>query len=259
MMIARLVTRYHARTAMSGKPKERRRSQRIELDEQDRITAAIETPGGSSFEGQIADFSIDGVTICFQGGELPPLFMGQTVTITLRVAMPSQEYSVVDIEATVRKFAYDPASGISRCGLEFCHRVRRDSILFSTLFAIANQRGAARIEPDSKNPVAIALKLPDGFQAEGTIRDISATGVGVVVPGSLEGADVGQDTVDVIFSLPDADGDVDMSGTIRHKKLDFDATWVGIEFNEQDESRTDLQQKKIVDYVMQRQRDLLKK
>jgi hypothetical protein len=54
----------------------------------DRVTAAVETPGSSN---------IDGVAICFDGDELPPLFMDQTVTITLRVPMSSQKYSVVEI------------------------------------------------------------------------------------------------------------------------------------------------------------------
>lgn|GEM_PF-6918560 len=244
---------------MSKQRKERRKSARVQLEEPDRVTAAVETPGGSNFEGRVADFSVSGVAICFNGSEIPPLFMGQTVTITLRVPMPSQEYSVVDFEAGVRTFTYDPGSGTSRCGLAFDKEIRRDSVLFSTLYAIANQRSAARIEPDKEKPITIALKTSDGLKAEGTIRDISATGVGIVVSGELEGPDVGLDTVGMSFTLPDTDNEVDLSGTIRHKKLDMDATWIGIEFDPQEASSIDERQRQIVRYVMQRQRDLLKK
>ncbi len=57
-----------------------------------------------------------------------------------------------------------------------------------------------------------------------TIRDTSATGIGIVVSGDLEGSDVGLDTVGMSFTLPDMNSEVDPPGTIRHKKLDMDAT-----------------------------------
>jgi len=244
---------------MSEQHKERRRSKRVTLEKPDRLPAAVETPGGTDIDGHLNDFSVDGVAISFSGKDIPPLFMGQTVTLTLRVPMPSQKYSVVSIDAQVRNFVYDPATEIARCGLEFENRIRRDSNLFSALYTIANQRNAVRIEPDRQSPVTIELKTPNGLQAEGTIRDISATGVSIVVSGDLEKSDIGMDTIELSFSLPDTEGDVDLSGTIRHKKLDMDATWVGIEFDEQEDTRTDTQQQKILRYIMQRQRELLKK
>ncbi len=244
---------------MSDQDNNRRKSQRIELDESESASVAVETPGGSSLDGRIADFSIDGIALCFQGSDVPPLFTGQKVTITLRVPMSSQEYSVVDITAEVRNFVHDPASEISRCGLKFDYTTRRDSVLFRALSTIANQRNAARIEPDNDEPVTIALKTPEGIQSEGKITDISASGVGIVISGKLEDSNLGLDTIGLSFSLPDDEEDVDLSGTIRHRKLDFESTWVGIEFDHEEETRTDMEQKKILRYIMKRQRELLNK
>jgi hypothetical protein len=111
------------------------------------------------------------------------------------------------------------------------------------------------------NQTTITLKIPDDLQVEGIIKNISEIGIGLVVSSDLYDKDLGLDSIGVSFSLPDADDEVDLSGTIRHKKLDIDTTWVGIEIGQDEKEkdlRADQEQKNILDYIMQRQRELLK-
>ena len=243
---------------MAEKCRNRRKGRRYSLKVTHKTNASLETADGRSYDGHLADVSIAGAAVRFAGKSAPRLRVGQEITITLRVPLTSQRSQILDIRAVVRNLVVDANTKSVRCGFEFDRRIEVDSPLYEAIRTLANRRAAQRIAPSRQEEMTIVLRTAEGTAAEGRIKDISDTGVGIIVGGALESDTIGLDSIALSFHLPTEDHDTTLTGQIRHQETQHDQTIVGVEFDDESEDFKD-HRKEIVRYLMQRQRELLKK
>ena len=243
---------------MAEKCRNRRKTRRYPLKLKRTSNASVETADGNTYDGHLADVSIAGAAVRFAENSAPPLRVGQEISITLRVPLTSQRHQILDIRAVVRNLIDDKKSKSVRCGLQFDRRIEVDSPLYEAIRTLANRRAAQRVAPSRQEEMTIVLRTAEGAEAEGRIKDISDTGVGVIFGGELEGDTIGLDSIALSFHLPTEDHDTTVTGRVQHYESHHDQTVVGIEFDGESENFT-AQRKEIVRYLMQRQRELLKK
>lgn len=244
---------------MADRHHDKRKDRRYRGNMLKRVDAAVQTPDGQSYDGQLDDVSIAGAAIRFAANAAPSFKVGQIIIITLCVPLPIQAHHVVDIQAEVRYLAQDDDTASIRCGLKFDHRVAEDSALYSALRVLANRRVETRLAPAPNEEITMVLKTPDGAEVKGNVRDISAHGARVLVGGDFEKDTIGLDSIALSFHLPGEDHDTTLIGKIRNKEKKHDETYVGIQLDDADSPKFVAQQREIVRYLMKRQRDLLRK
>jgi c-di-GMP-binding flagellar brake protein YcgR len=149
------------------------------------VDAAVQTPNGQSYDGQLDDVSIAGAAIRFAANAAPSFKVGQIIIITLCVPLPYQARQVVDIQAEIRYLAQDDDTESIRCGLKFDRRIGEGSTLYSALRVLANRRVETRMAPALNEEITMVLKTPDGAEVKGNVRNISAHGARVLLGGGF--------------------------------------------------------------------------
>ncbi len=91
-----------------------------------------------------------------------------------------------------------------------------------------DKRQKKRVQPDSENPVEIQIIGKDFFDIF-LARDVSETGVGVVVPYMFDGCDIDK-PIELIITLP-PDNCFKANGIIKHTNVQLTNQGIfGVEF-----------------------------
>ena len=149
------------------------------------------------------------------------------------------------------------------CGVAFLRRIDETFNLDQALLRVFNRRGAVRVEPAPAPPIEVTLTGPSGAAINGHMRDLSLTGVGVIVP------------VDAVAELPTG-RTLTAAFALGHSRMELRAEvrfgavrkagepsgdpmkptgLVGIEFHLDDRSESDCR-KQLADWVMRRQLEI---
>ena len=126
----------------------------------------------------------------------------------------------------------------------------RDAI--GRLSRLCNKRGAYRVRPGSS--LEIKLKTLQGTH-EATLHDLSVSGLGVIVSPEAEQAMAGTQALVIRFGPPAFAEPFVMRGTIRHRTAVVAGIRYGVELVAEDSTASIEGQKRLTEYVMQRQRD----
>jgi len=244
---------------MKEKCDDKRNARRYRGNALNRVEAVVQTTDGKSYDGRLDDVSVAGAAIRLAANEAPHFKIGQVMTITLRVPLPGHGYQIIDIPAEIRNMTPEDESGTVRCGLEFDHRVQAGSAFYSALRTLANRRNEPRVAPACGEEITIVLKTADGEEVEGSVQDISAHGARVMIGSEFAKDSIGFDNIALSFQLPSEDHETSATGIIRNHRIDQDETVVGIQFDDVDSPDFTAHQRDIIRYLMQRQRDLLRK
>jgi c-di-GMP-binding flagellar brake protein YcgR len=93
---------------------------------------------------------------------------------------------------------------------------------------MANKRRHERIVPDENDPIEIQI-MGSGFLDEINARDISISGIGILVPSAFEGCNI-DEPVELIITLPRVRS-FKAKGIIRHSNAQLTQKGIfGVEF-----------------------------
>ncbi|MHC4415811.1 MAG: PilZ domain-containing protein [Planctomycetota bacterium] len=233
----------------------RRAQYRVELDEAAGLRVTIPNPKGRPFVGRLLDVSADGAGARFQAPEFPELAVGQEVNL---IMTSDRLKSSLKVAARVQHRAEE--EGFRRYGFRFLRREQLEAQLSPALRQLFNRRKAVRVSPDTRSSVPTALEAaPGGPSAKARLEDLSALGAGVSLEAEAEAVFATTTRVGISLSLPGCRDPVDLVGHIRYRRLVGARIHYGIEFDAALSRHFEQQQEAITEYVMQRQRRMLKR
>ena len=227
---------------------------------EERLDVAGKTASGEAFLGEIVALNSDGAVTHFARERKPRLAVGQRTMLTFTaswLAVP------IEIEATVESREEREAFRCYRFLFEKSEGL--ESQLSEGLYQVCNRRSALRVEPHPKQPIEVALKIPQGLAGESgdaselhatvRLRDISATGVGLILESHFERVFAAVDFAEMCFCLPPSSTPVHLAAWIRYRQLEGDSVRYGLQFTPKHSVRFEAQRVEIIDYVTRRQRD----
>ena len=229
---------------------ERRRWYRNTVREDDDLQVALQLADRSVVSGEPLDLMMDGAGVRFNQ-TTPALEMGEQVvlTFTSRLIEDSVQASAVVVNRT-------ELGASRRYGFRFTDYSQLESQLSQEIFRLFNRRGSHRVVPHPDAPVQVTLEgIPNGGATRVNLIDVSATGMALRIPATVESAMV--ETSDVKFSLllPGRQDPLKLEGIIRNRRLEELGIHYNVEFTlDPDDARH--QQGVINDYVLKRQLEI---
>lgn len=127
----------------------------------------------------------------------------------------------------------------------------QDSEAIGVLSMLCNKRGAYRVRPGSS--LSVKLKDQTGTH-DATLHDLSVTGLGVIVSQEAETAMAGTQALEIRFGPPAFPETFVMRGNIRHRSAVVSGIRYGLELVPEETPSSIEGQKRLTEYVMQRQR-----
>lgn len=160
-----------------------------------------------------------------------------------------------DVLSVVRHI--QEAGGEQLVGLEIDDLSLLQNSLPRKLFALFNRRRDFRVEVPQVPPIVVEITRDRGESPlNAQLADISAGGCAMLFDPK-HAPSVGDD-VQLSFRLPDSDHQYRLTGTVRIAREFAKFMRCGIEFEDARAKQQTPQQKRIAQYVMQRQRDDLR-
>lgn len=143
-------------------------------------------------------------------------------------------------------------------GVEFKDSARLEENLPSHLFRLFNRRRSFRVRADTNQPIDVSLtREADGFTLATVLHDICADGIGARCSGPEGMKFATDDRVTTEFSLPVTRHPLKFVCSVRAVSERKEGYVVGLAFLEESE-RFSRNQNAVIDFVMQRQRELLR-
>jgi hypothetical protein len=136
------------------------------------------------------------------------------------------------------------------------YQIRFGDPVGAALTTLANRRSAVRVRPHVEMPVHVKLTWP-GNEVRTSAEDISGTGVAVLVNMVDEARMFRVHRFDLAIEPPAGSKPIKLSADVRHRSLVGSSIRYGIEF-ESGGGDFEKEQRLVVDYVMQRQAELLR-
>jgi len=251
--------------------KDRRKQYRIYVP-QERVVEIVLLEPEHDQPGRMLDAASNGLGVVFPRKSVPNLRSGQNVTAKISMAALSRSL----LTQLVTRSRFDEGRSV-RYGFEFADPGKFFGQLDRSLWRLFNQRRAFRVQPDPDEsievgltweagsapaqvelpqPVDVALKWKGGSAAAQMI-DVSVIGIGLIVDAQTTLSEKAQLTVS--FALPEHDSAMQFEGVVRNRRPQGDSVRYGMEFvGRESDRRFTAQQKVISDYVMRRQRQMLR-
>ncbi len=209
---------------------------------------------------EIIDVSIDGAGISLPAESDLVLEVEQQVDLVF--TSPKLQASVA-LQGIIRS-RRELDDGRLRYGLRFEPSGHLQTLLESELFRVFNQRGAYRVELEESEPIDVQMRAVESDSGEvaadaatARLKDISATGMGILVDRDVNVRFEGAALLELSFTLPDVRNELRVVAYVRNRRPIEDLYCYGLEFDEQRSNRFVKQQDDILDFVMRRQRQAL--
>jgi hypothetical protein len=212
------------------------------------LRARIRTREGETFDGMLIEASPSAVVLDF------PLSQKPALPIAAEVLLFFSGSPLGGSIATSGRVVY---RGEDEHRSRYRFQIDREQgTALSTLF---NRRGAYRVCPRPDSPVAVMLEVPGGSRlVEATLNDLSRTGLSVLIRDEDEGALFTAQRLRMRFSLERGDEGFVLWGIVRYRRLEGAAIRYGFEFDSREAAHFDRIQQRLNDFVMKRQRELLR-
>jgi len=208
--------------------KERRRSYRVELDDETRIEATILAEGRNPVVARLLNVSTDGVAVRLDPPGEAFLPVGHTVEIVFQGERFAKPLTTV---ASVVHRLEEPEG--ARYGHEFTNKRGLDeSLVAQALHTLFNRRRAHRVEPDPVSPIEVILTGGSAkAQMPGRMGDLSVTGMSVLTSREAETAFAGTNRLEAIFHLPGRQEPLRLECRVRHRCIFGTDVRYGLEFD----------------------------
>jgi hypothetical protein len=230
---------------------ERRSVYRVPAERDDAIRAEVVGQSGRAF-GDVLDLSLNGAAVRIAITENPTFSVGEPVTVHFLCTPAGQ----VEVQAKVQ--ARSELDDSRRFGFAFEDPAALRKRLNGGLLRLFNQRKAFRVELGTGSQTAVRIRT-DGPEALGRLLNVSADGVAVLVDPQVEAQLSDVVSVSVAFQLPGDDEALIFRAVIRNRAQmkGGDGVYYGLELDRTSSSDFIAQQRRLVDYVMQRQGESL--
>ena len=230
---------------------ERRRWYRNTVREDDDLQVEVQLADGSVVSGVPLDLMMDGAGVRFNPTSFPVLEMGQQVVLTFTSTLIEDSVHATAIVVNRTEL------GVSRrYGFRFTDYRELESQLSQEIFRLFNRRGSQRVVPHPDAPVEVTLEgIHNGGEARVDLIDVSATGMALRIPTTVESAMVGISNVKFTLLLPGRRDPLTLEGIIRDRRLDELGIHYNVEFT-LDPGDAQRQQGVINDFVLKRQLDI---
>lgn len=232
---------------------ERREAYRVPVSGDDAVTADVTGEKGRA-NGEVVDLSLKGATILFPVAQGPNFTVGESVTLDLHSVKASLR--LVQVRATVQ--ARSELEDARRFGLSFSDPAVLRSELSARLLRLFNQRKAFRVEPSDSVPVDVRVCVEE-LEIVARLQDISSAGVGLLMDAESEARLSRVENVILKLQLPPDGRILTFRASIRNRTRQEaeGAVHYGLRLESSGTPRFSEQQTDVVNYVMDRKRDLL--
>jgi len=242
-----------------------RKHYRVTPDDAQSLEVLVATTDGGAFPGELLDITIEGAGTRFRRDAGPTLAVGQIATLTFSSGRLREP---IKVRAKVRSRVEMGAFRSYRYGFEFDRWDDQQRRLSWEIRRLFNQRGGYRAEPNAAERIGAVITVahdaqslrpgepptaPSEFEAAGIIKDLSTTGIAIVVDREAEATLATADLVEVSFQLAPGANKLRMAGWIRHRELDKDGVSYGIEFDPDYTAGYERQHGAITSYIRRRQ------
>ena len=224
------------------------------MQNQQQVSQAKTVPGAllgksGTASGEIVDFGPKDGMVRVPIAQDPSFFIGETVSFKVDSKAGSGQ-----TQATVRSRV--ELDGFRRFGLAF-EASALGSWLSNDLIRHFEQLRQHRVQPQKAVQVDIKARGQD-IQATGQMRNISASGMAVVVDAEVERALAPVVDVNLEFRLPGSNQALAFRSAIRHRYLQEEGNGIclGLSFHADGSPAFDFQQRAIADYILTRQMDV---
>jgi len=232
---------------------ERRKQYRIISRDDTEFSVQVLHPTEGRLPGHVADLSIGGMAVLFDGSLDPVYRVGEKVD--LEITCPSLEAPLV-LPALVHH-RIDGQEG-RRYGFKFDDWSRVRSVLPAQLVASFNRRGDWRFEADPENPVAVKVEGEGkSFTLKAFLRDLSSGGLSFRAAPFAEMALAKSPKILVSFHLPGTGELLTFRAVICHRELTSDSICYGVRFHEEETEDFEEKQKSIVTFMTDLQQGTL--
>lgn len=201
--------------------------------------------------GEVVDLGPKGGVVRIPIAQDPSFFIGESVNFKVDSKAGSGRTTAI-----VRSRA--ELDGFRRFGLA-CEASTLGSQLSSSLIRHFEQLRQHRVQP--QNAVRVDLKARgQDIRTTGQMRNVSTSGIAVVIDGQAERAFARIIDVDLKFRLPGSNQALVLCSAIRHRcqQEDDDGVCLGLTFDADKSSAWDVQQRAIADYILTRQAQLMR-
>lgn len=210
--------------------RERRRVYRVVPGEAHHLDVAIRTENGKVFRGEVLDVTIDGAGALFEREAAPPFALGHPVALRFSATWLDEP---VDVSGEVRSRAMQGEDQLYHYGFAFNQSAKLQKRLPTRSFRVFNRRGAPRVSLDPTKPVEVVIKPPGigTSMVTGCLKDISISGLAVLVDPDAEYTLGALDTIEMSFHLPTRVKTFHLVGWIRNRELVHEHIRYGVEFD----------------------------
>ncbi len=231
-----------------------RKSYRNKMVRKDALGVSFAPVGGATIEGSLLDVHGEGAAVSFPPGSGGELRRDSRGTLRFR----RDEEQPFEVSAEIRSVR--AVGDRLRVGFSFRGSAGETIDWPPSLRSLFNRRGAYRVRPRGEEDLRVLIRadpeeVGEAHTARGSLVNISLTGARVRLdePLSWEGRSL---RVRVTFALPESRLRVMIGAVLRNTCAE--ATHVGLEF-ESDGRRFGVNQKEVREYIMQRQREDLRR
>jgi hypothetical protein len=211
------------------------------------LAVSVRSAGGRACRGSILNGGAESVDTQFPRECAPMLPLGQPTTLTFL----DGDAERCEVRARAR-YRHD-TDGFRRYSFDFDTTPE----LHDVLTRLFNIRGAFRVPADPLVPVRVRMVSPSGITAQGELRSISASGLGMVTAAQVERDFAAVEEVQLLFTLTSATGELRIAARIRNRELHGGRIQYGLEFEREHTVQPPEHEQFVLAYVMERQRRML--
>lgn len=236
-------------------PQESRRSGRaiVPLAPQKDVKLGVEVRAGcgEAYAGEVTGVPRGGLGMRFPEVHVPQLPVGKQVVLALTSAHLGK---TVELPAMV--LSRVETDGFRHYSFQFNGRAAYSRQVAKEFYRLFNRRHADRVEPRLDERVEVHIEVFE--QRDGRspltvyLRDISATGIGIVATAEADYALADVECVRARINLPTHDTALSLVAWIRSRALEGDSIAYALQFDSQQSREFGAQQEAIMDYVMGR-------
>ena len=212
----------------------------------------VDLPGEGVFTGKLLVVGPRGAEVSFGPGKLPSMDIGAELTLNVRA---SSLRHPLHVTATVNSRSDE--DGTRRYGFSFVDD-EPEEVRNPALVSLYNRREAFRVRPDVATAPMVTLRAVEGDRrATGRLLDVSVTGIAVLLPVDVAATMDDDAGFDFDLSLPNGPT-LALSAILRNRIETRGGVRCGLTLDLERTQRFEDRQESILQWVMRRQREILR-
>lgn len=218
------------------------------------VQATVRLASGRPIVGLMAELGVQNVTLVCRAKDARDLEPGERVTLLLEgTPVGGVKEGPAHVEST-RVGEIE-----ARVTVRYLHKRDYDALIAAGAGRHFNRRGAFRVVPLEAEPVRVTVSDADGsFRHATTAADVSATGTAFLF-GPAEAKDVdASESLQLSLALPGAARPAVLAARVCFRSESEGRVRFGVDFDRSASDDYDGQVERIVDYIMRRQRQMLR-